>query len=129
MPNLFVISSLIFSLYVSGFLIVRDECERVWRLKLKRMNKWISRVSREKLTCERVTCRAHDWKVKSHASLEVFASVSRERPTCEILVKHSVWQNVMFCFTKSLPILYIHSLSTNCRVHFREKTLKITLEN
>ncbi|XP_075669749.1 uncharacterized protein LOC142639463 [Castanea sativa] len=42
----------------------------------------------EKLTCERVTCRAHDWKLKSHARLEIFASVpwersSREDFTCE----------------------------------------------
>ena len=85
-----------------------DECERVWRLKLKWMNKWISRVSRKKPTRERATCRAHDWKMKSHASLEVFVSVSRERPSHEILAKLSVWQKVMFCFTKSLPILYIY---------------------
>ena len=79
------------SLYLFGFLIVRDKCERVWRLKLKRMNKWSSQVLREKLTHEIATCRARDWKVKSHANLEDFVSVSRERPTREILVKHSVW--------------------------------------
>ena len=72
------------------------------------MNKWISGVSHEKLTCERAMCRAHDWKMKSHASQEVFVSVSQEMPSSEVLVKLSVWQKVVFCFTKSLPPQYIY---------------------
>ena len=85
------------------------------------MNKWISWVSHEKLTCERATCRAHDWKMKSHARLKVFASVSWVRSTREGLAKLFVWQKVMFCFTKSLPTLYIPSLLTNCKECFSEK--------
>ena len=93
------------------------------------MNKWFSRVSREKLTCERVTCRAHEWKMKSHARLEVFASVSQVRPACEVLTKLSVWQKVKFCFTKSLPTLYIPLLPTNCKECFqRENPRKYTWE-
>ena len=61
------------------------------RLKLQRMNKWFSQVSHKKLTYERSMCKAHDWKMKSHARLEVFASVSRIRPIREGLVKLSVW--------------------------------------
>ena len=94
------------------------------------INKWFSWVSHKKLTCEKATCRAHDWKMKSHASLEVFTSVSWERPTHEGLVKLSVWQKVMFCLTMSLPILYIPTLPINCKeCFFREKTLKYTLES
>ena len=89
------------------------------------MNKRFSQVSREKLTHEKATCRAHDWKMKSHASLEVFTSVSWGRPTHEGLMKLSVWQKVMFCFTMSLPTLPI-----NCKeCFFREKTLKYTLKS
>ena len=53
------------------------------------MNKWISQVPREKLSHKKATCTAHDWKAKSHVSLEDFASVSRVRPSREILAKHS----------------------------------------
>ena len=38
-------------------------------------------VSREKFTRKRAICRAHDWKMKRHARLEVFANVSWVRPT------------------------------------------------
>ena len=91
------------------------------RLKFKMMNKWISRVCREKPTHERVTCRAHDWKMKSHARVQIFASVSQERPSREVLAKLSVWQKVIFCFTKSLRTLYIPSLLTNCKEYFLER--------
>ena len=46
--------------------------------------------------------------MKSHARLEILANVSQKRPSHEVLAKLSVWKNVMSCFTKSLPILYIH---------------------
>ena len=85
------------------------------------MNKWMSRVSREKPIRERATSRAHDWKVKSHANLDVFVSVLRVRLTCEVLAKHSIWKKVMFCFTKSLPTLYISLLSTNYKEFFSER--------
>ena len=89
-------------------LIIRDECERVCRLKFKRMKKWILRVSHKKLTCEIATCREHDWKVKSDASLKDFVSVSQVRPSYEILAKHSVWQNVMFLFYQ----VFVHTIYT-----------------
>ena len=54
-----------------NFFIVRDECERVWRLKLKMKNKWISQEACEKLTYEVATCKTHDWNAKSHASLKI----------------------------------------------------------
>ena len=54
-------------------------------------------------------CRALDWKIKSHASLEVFTIVSQVRLTCELFAKHSVWEEIVFCFIKSLPTLYIPS--------------------
>ena len=85
------------------------------------MNKWISRVPREKPTRKRATCRAHDWKMKSHARQEIFTSVSWERPSRKVLMKLSVWQKVIFCFTKSLPTLYIPSLPTNCNECFLKK--------
>ena len=76
----------------------------VWRLKLKRMNKWILRVPHENLTREKATYKVYDWKMKSHARLEVFASVSWERPSCEVLAKLSVWQKEKMFY----QILYPH---------------------
>ena len=94
------------------------------------MNKQILQVSCEKLTLKRATCRPHDQKVKSHVSLEDFTSVSRVRHSRKILVKHSIWKNVMFCFTKYLSTLYIPSLPINCKkCFFREKTLENTLKS
>ena len=51
----------------------------------------------------------------------IFTTVSREGPTREGLAKVFVWQNVVFCFTKSLLTLYILSLPTNCKEWFLEK--------
>ena len=122
-----VIYSIIFSLYVCGFLIVRDECERLVNTQASKDEQVDfttgTRLSREKLTRERPMCRAHDWKMKSHARLEVFASVSWVRPTREGLVKLSVWQKVKFSFTKFLPTLYIPSLPTNYKECFSERKL------
>ena len=101
MPNLIVISSLIFSLYVSRFLIVRDECERVLRLKLKLKNKWILLEARRKLTREIATCRAHNWNVNNHDSLE-FSRVSRGwGPPA----KYS--RNILFCYFCYVVLLSI----------------------
>ena len=69
----------------------------------------MSRVSREKPIRERATSRAHDWKVKSHANLEVFASVLRVRLTYEVLAKHSIWKKVVF----ALLSLYPHYIYLN----------------
>ena len=87
-------------------------------------------MSREKLTRKRATCRAHEWKMKSHASLEVFASVSWERPSCKVLAKLCIWKNVMF----ALPSFYTHYIYPHYSqkilgVIFREKTLENTLES
>ena len=73
------------------------------------------------LPTKRAMCRAHDWKMKNRARLYEFASVSRVRPTYEGLAKLSVWQKVMFCFTMSLPTLYIPSLPTNGKMCFSER--------
>ena len=88
------------------------------------MNKWFLQVCREKLTHERATCKPHDWKMKSHARLEVFTSVLRVRPTRKGLAKLSVWQKVKFCFTKPLSMLYIPPLPTNCKECFLVKKKK-----
>ena len=65
-------------------------------------------MSRKKLPLERATCRVHDWKMESHARMEIFVSVLPERPSHEVLAKHSIWKKVIFCFTKSLLTLYIY---------------------
>ena len=93
------------------------------------MNKWISRVSHEKLTRKRATCRAHDWKTKSHARLEIFERVSRERPSSEVLAKLSIWQKVIFCFTKSYPhYIYLHYLQIVRSAFQKENPRKYTWE-
>ena len=62
-------------------LIVRDECERLVKnqaSKVEQVDFAIGlRLSREKQPAKRATCRAHDWKMKSHARLD-FLRLSRE---------------------------------------------------
>ena len=79
---------------------VRDR----WKLKLQRMNKWISRLAFDylarSLLTKRATCRAHDWKMKSRPGY-IF---------CGCLVgKVNPWN---FLFGKklyfALPCLYPH---------------------
>ena len=117
MPNLIVISSIIFFLYVCGFQIVSDECKRVWKLKLQRMNKWFSWVSCEKLTRERAKCRAHARKIKSHARLEIFTSVLQVRPTRKGLVNSLFGKK----WDLSLPSLYPHYIYHHCKECFLER--------
>ena len=61
-------------------LIVMDECERSINNQASKVEQvdFVTglRLSREKESAKRVTCRAYDWKMKSHARLYVFASVS-----------------------------------------------------
>ena len=67
--------------------------------------------------------RSTYWKLKSHASLEDFASVSQVRPSREIAVKLSGWRilSVTFLpFTHTIYTLITHKLSGG---HFRKKTL------
>jgi len=110
MPNFIINFFNHFSLYVSGFQIVRDECEKVRRLKLQRMNKWFSRVSREKLTCEKATCRAHDWKMKSHARLEIFMSKANSKRTRETLCLAKSEILLYQVFTHTIYTFIIHKL-------------------
>ena len=63
------------------------------------------------------------WKLKSHASLEDFASVSQVKPLLEIVAKHSAWRIFIVTF---LPFTYaIYTLITHkfSGGHFRKKTL------
>ena len=96
-----------------------------WRLKLQRMNKWISQLAHDclarSLPAKRATCRAHDWKMKGCARLYVFASISLVRPSHEGLAKLFVWRKIIICFTMSLPTWYIPSLPTNCNECFLER--------
>ena len=55
-------------------LIERDKCERSVKnqdLKVEQVDFMTSlQLSREKQLVKRATCRAHDWKIKSHARLD-----------------------------------------------------------
>jgi len=55
-------------------LIVKDECERSVRNQASKVEQVDfangSQLSREKQPAKRATCRAHDWKMKSHARLD-----------------------------------------------------------
>ena len=61
-------------------LIVSDECERSMKnqaSKVVQMDFAIgSNLSRKKQLAKRATCRAHDWKMKSHVRLD-FSRLSR----------------------------------------------------
>jgi len=65
-------------------------------------------------TREKATCEAHDWKMKSYARLSIL-QLSREKGQP---AKVSIWQKVVFCFTKSLSTLYIPLLPTNYKECF-----------
>ena len=85
-------------------LFVIDECERLVKNQVSKMNQCSSRLACEKLT-RRVThemamCEAHDWKLKSHARLSSLR-VFREKGH---LAKHFVWQNDNLLY----QILYPH---------------------
>ena len=97
------------------FLIIRDKCERVWRLKLKRMNKWISREANP----QNKPCVEH--MTRRRRVMPAWNFVSQVRFSREILAKHSVWLICHICFTKSLLTLYIPSLLTYCKECFQRK--------
>ena len=88
-------------------LIVRDECERSVRnqaLKVESMDRdWLVSSLRE-ATRKKATCRAHDWKMKSHARLS-FLCLSRKKgqPTKDL--RKSLFGKKL-CF--ALPSLYLH---------------------
>ena len=62
-------------------LIVRDECEKSVKNQVSIVEQVDfatgSRLSHEKQPSKRVTCRAHDWKMKSHAKMD-FSRLSRK---------------------------------------------------
>ena len=62
-------------------LIVRDECERLVKNQVSKVEQMDFatglRLSRKKQPAKKTTCRAHDWKMKSHARLD-FSRLSRE---------------------------------------------------
>ena len=68
-------------------------------------------------------CSAHDWNAKSHDRWWqlVFASVSRVRPSREIPAKNSVLPICHIWYTRSLPTLYIPTLSTYWEECFLER--------
>ena len=67
--------------------------------------------------------------MKSHANLEVFASISQERPSREVLAKLLVWQNVMFALPSLYPYyIYPHSPQIVRSAFQRENPRKYTWE-
>ena len=106
-------------------LIVRDECERLVKNQVSKVELVDFVTSSREVTCEKATCGAHDWKMKSCARLSISQLSCKKGQPAKVFV----WQKVVFCFTKSLLILYISSLPTNCNeCFFREKTLGNVLE-
>ena len=73
MSNLIVISSIFFSCMYVG-LIVRDECEKSVKNHVSKIKQvdfaTSSQLSRKKQPAKRATYRAHDWKIKSHDTLD-----------------------------------------------------------
>ena len=50
-------------------LYVRDECERSVKNQASKDESVQFVTSSQEATCEKDTCEAHDWKLKSYASL------------------------------------------------------------
>ena len=63
------------------------------------------------------------WKLKSHASLEDFASVSQVKPLLEIVAKHSAWRIFIVTFLPFTRTIYTLITHKSSRGHFRKKTL------
>ena len=50
-------------------LFVKDECERSMKNQASKDELVEFATSSREVTCEKATCRAHDWKIKSRAKL------------------------------------------------------------
>ena len=50
-------------------LIVRDECERLVKKQVSKVEQVDFTIGSREATREKATCRAHDWKMKNHARL------------------------------------------------------------
>ena len=98
-------------------LIVRDECERSVKNQVSKVELVDFVTSSREVTCEKATCGAHDWKMKSCARLSISQLSCKKGQPAKVFV----WQKVVFCFTKSLPTLYIPSLPINCKECFSER--------
>ena len=70
MPNLIVISSIIFSCMYVG-LSVRDECEKSVKNQVLKVEQMDFVTGSREVTREKATCRVHDWKLKSCARLSI----------------------------------------------------------
>ena len=111
MSNLIVILfNFMYPVLYVGFLCIGCVCERVkTQDKLKIKGDFMSS-SREDFLRSEAMCSAHDWNAKSHDRWWqlVFTSVSRVKPSCEILTKHSILPFCHIWYTRSLLTLYIY---------------------
>ena len=133
-PNLIIIMfNLLYPVFHVGFICKGCVWEResVWRLKALKTkhhfvgSSWVSIPQSDACALHMTEMR----RVRTGWRQLVFASISRVRPSCETLAKHSILPNYHFWYTLSVPILYIPTLPTDVEDCFWEKTLATNLES
>ena len=88
-------------------LYVRDECERSVKNQASKDESVQFATSSREATCEKVTCEAHDWKLKSYARL-LSLRVFREKGYPVKYQGNILFGKKLSCFTK----FFTHTINT-----------------
>ena len=94
-------------------LFVRDECERSMKNQASKDELVEFASSLREVTCEKATCEAYDWKLKSHTKLSSLW-VFREKGHPTKYPQNSLFGKKIKCFTKfftnTINTFIIHEL-------------------
>ena len=94
-------------------LFVKDKCERWVKNQASKDEPVEFTTSSQEVTQEKAMCGAHDWKLKSHASLSS-SWVFREKAQPAKYPQNFPFSKKLFCFTKfftdTINTLIIHKL-------------------
>ena len=88
-------------------LFVRDECERSMKNQASKDELVEFATSSREVTCEKATCKAYDWKLKSHTKLSS-SWVFREKGHLAKNPRNSLFGKKFICFTK----FFTHTIYT-----------------
>ena len=88
-------------------LFVRDECERSVNNQASKYELVQFMTSSKEATCEKATCEAHEWKLKSHARLSS-SRVFREKGHPAKFLRNILFGKKLSFFTK----FFTHTINT-----------------
>ena len=116
-----IIFNLLYLVFIVGFHCKGCVIERVvWRLKHLKTEEGFAGISRLSIP-RSISCALHVLECEESGQMETavsrkyLASISRVRPSCETLVRHSVLPTCPVWYTLSVPTLFIPILPTNVR--------------